>query len=211
MDANGGRRFRAGRIVICIRRSRVVLTPRRWRQALQAILQSDGGKKARFTRESSEETVKTIRAGNAGMFRRTCGDYAYVLSLFARKAAGELGRPAFPAPSDGRDLCKTRVEHAARMRKCDSSSLRAIAKQSSLVRDKILDCFVAPAQNCFAILSRAPRNDEDGCLKFESERRESLTPLPPAPPAPAVARASSGCVSPSWSRRSAQECRPRTR
>jgi hypothetical protein len=28
--------------------------------------QGDGGKKARFTRESSEETVKTIRAGNAG-------------------------------------------------------------------------------------------------------------------------------------------------
>ena len=25
---------------------------------------------------------------------------------------------------------------------------------------EILDCFVAPAQNCFAILSRAPRNDE---------------------------------------------------
>ena len=29
--------------------------------------QGDGGKKARFTRESAEETVKTIRAGNAGM------------------------------------------------------------------------------------------------------------------------------------------------
>jgi hypothetical protein len=26
----------------------------------------DGGKKARFTRESAKETVKTIRAGNAG-------------------------------------------------------------------------------------------------------------------------------------------------
>jgi hypothetical protein len=28
----------------------------------------DGGKKARFTGESTKETVKTIRAGNAGDF-----------------------------------------------------------------------------------------------------------------------------------------------
>jgi hypothetical protein len=33
------------------------------------------------------------------------------------------------------------------------------AKQSSVTK-KGLDCFVAPAQNCSAILSRAPRNDE---------------------------------------------------
>ena len=37
-------------------------------------LADDGGKKARLTGESTKETVKTIRAGNAGMFRRTCGD-----------------------------------------------------------------------------------------------------------------------------------------
>jgi len=48
------------------RRSRVVLTPRRWRQALWDDPQGDGGKKARFTRKSTKETVKTIRAGNAG-------------------------------------------------------------------------------------------------------------------------------------------------
>jgi len=29
---------------------------------------NDGGKKARFTRESAEETVKTSRAGNAGAY-----------------------------------------------------------------------------------------------------------------------------------------------
>jgi hypothetical protein len=33
------------------------------------------------------------------------------------------------------------------------------AKQSSFTTLGILDCFVAPAQNCFAILSQAPRND----------------------------------------------------
>jgi hypothetical protein len=34
----------------------------------------DGDKKARFTKESTKETVKTNRAGNAGLLRRTCGD-----------------------------------------------------------------------------------------------------------------------------------------
>ena len=28
-----------------------------------------------------------------------------------------------------------------------------------------MDCFVAPAQNCFAILSRAPRNDESSGMR----------------------------------------------
>jgi hypothetical protein len=41
------------------------------------------------------------RAGNAGMFRLTCGDYTCVLSFFARKAAGAAGtrhslRPLIP-------------------------------------------------------------------------------------------------------------------
>jgi hypothetical protein len=31
---------------------------------------------------------KTIRAGSAGLFRRTCSDYARVLSSFARETAG---------------------------------------------------------------------------------------------------------------------------
>jgi len=35
----------------------------------------DGGKKARLTRESAKETVKTIRAGKADCKRRTCGDW----------------------------------------------------------------------------------------------------------------------------------------
>jgi len=52
------------------RRSRVVLTPRRWRQvcgrrwkalAVLSRRACDGGKKARLTEESTKETVKTIR------------------------------------------------------------------------------------------------------------------------------------------------------
>src|ERR1700761_2059548 len=48
----------------------------------------DGGNKARLTRESAKETVKTNRAGKAGLFRRTCGDYARVLLLFRTRGCG---------------------------------------------------------------------------------------------------------------------------
>jgi hypothetical protein len=48
------------------RRSRVVLTPRRWCQLRETSSTRDGGNKARLTRESTKEAVKTDRAGNAG-------------------------------------------------------------------------------------------------------------------------------------------------
>jgi hypothetical protein len=40
-----------------------------------------------------------------------------------------------------------------------TSSLRAQRSNPESLRGDSLDCFVASAQNCFAILSRAPRND----------------------------------------------------
>jgi hypothetical protein len=40
-----------------------------------------------ITGESTKETVKTIRAGNAGCFGEARGDYARVLSIFAREAS----------------------------------------------------------------------------------------------------------------------------
>src|SRR5579872_6700773 len=49
------------------RRSRVVLTPRRWRQVCGDNPASDGGKKARLTRKSTKETVKTIARGMPGV------------------------------------------------------------------------------------------------------------------------------------------------
>ena len=47
------------------RRSRGVLIPRRWYQALKklTLLRGDGGKKARLTGETAKETVKTIAQG----------------------------------------------------------------------------------------------------------------------------------------------------
>jgi hypothetical protein len=70
MDADGGRRFySAGRDAVRIRRSRVVLMPRRWHQAGEdacAIRAGDGGKKARFTGKSAYKPLKPFACGNAG-------------------------------------------------------------------------------------------------------------------------------------------------
>jgi len=67
MDAFGA----ADERIIGGRRSRVVLIARRWYQVIDnaSHCAGDGGKKARLTRESAKETVKTIRAGKAGRFK----------------------------------------------------------------------------------------------------------------------------------------------
>jgi len=71
--------------------------------------------------ESTKQAVKTIRAGKAGSFRRTCGDYTRMLILFCMRGCGRVWRPAFPAPSvlqrTGLQF-KTRVDRAARSRSC---------------------------------------------------------------------------------------------
>jgi hypothetical protein len=72
------------------RRSRVVLTPRRWCQVSDDCFGNragDGGNKARFTGESTKETVQPSRrecrfAGSA------CSDLSRVLLSFAREAMG---------------------------------------------------------------------------------------------------------------------------
>jgi hypothetical protein len=58
----------------------------------------DGGKKARFTRESTKKTVNH-RAGNAVAFRLTCGDLSLCAFIFRTQGCGCGERPAFPAPS----------------------------------------------------------------------------------------------------------------
>jgi hypothetical protein len=59
----------------CERPSRVVPISRRWDQALRDVAQGDGGYQAGTPaahRGEHEAAVKTNRAGNAGLFRRTC-------------------------------------------------------------------------------------------------------------------------------------------
>ena len=50
-------------------------------------------------RGEREANRKTIRAGKAGVNRRTCGGLTRMLFHFACEAAGANGHPAFPAPS----------------------------------------------------------------------------------------------------------------
>src|ERR1700722_18717039 len=56
------------------RRRRVVLTPRRWRQVLEKQASwGRGWQESPVTRESAEETVKTIARGMPGDSGATCG------------------------------------------------------------------------------------------------------------------------------------------
>ena len=98
-----------------VRRSRVVLTPRCWRQVLRRCANPTGSgvpysqttvttKPGR--RGEREISRKTIACGNAGFFRWTCGDYARVFVFIHTRGCGCIGRPAFPTPSlfSGRTL-----------------------------------------------------------------------------------------------------------
>jgi hypothetical protein len=50
--------------------------------------------------ESTKETVKAIRAGNAGCLRCTCGDFSSCAFYFSHaRLRVRMSRPAFPAPS----------------------------------------------------------------------------------------------------------------
>jgi hypothetical protein len=94
------------------RRSRGVLIPRRWYQALKklTLLRGDGGNKARLSGETTKETVKTIARGMpdvSGVTVVTCLRAFY----FCTQGCGRSGRPAFPAPSDfgAKSRCTTRA------------------------------------------------------------------------------------------------------
>ena len=50
-----------------VRQSRVVLAPRPWRQACEKHLAGDGGKKRRFTGESTKQPLKPIARGKPVM------------------------------------------------------------------------------------------------------------------------------------------------
>jgi hypothetical protein len=69
------------------RRSRVVLTPRRWCQVGGGNSACDGVNKP-ITGEITKETVKTIARGMPGDFRCDRGDDTRVLSTLAHGAAG---------------------------------------------------------------------------------------------------------------------------
>ncbi len=82
------------------RRSRVVLTPRRWRQVSREFFpRSDGDKQARSPGRARRKPLKPLRR-ECRVFRCPRGDYARVLPYFRTRGCGRIARPAFPAPSD---------------------------------------------------------------------------------------------------------------
>src|SRR5450631_4422421 len=74
----------------CVRRSRVVLTPRRWCQVLKklTLLRDDGGKKARSPGRARSKPLKPLRReGRTASAEPVCS-CAFLLSEFARETAG---------------------------------------------------------------------------------------------------------------------------
>ena len=91
---------RADERCCCVRRSRVVLTPRRWRQVGGIISADDGDNKARSPGRARRKPLKPLRAGtpgDSGVLVYSCA----VLLLKRTRACGCHGHPAFPTPSLG--------------------------------------------------------------------------------------------------------------
>ena len=88
------------RALICGRRSRVVLTPRRWRQVGGSDSAGDGGKKARSPGRARNMLLKPSRAGMPGDPGATVVTNACAFYHCAR-GYGCIGHPAFPAPPLG--------------------------------------------------------------------------------------------------------------
>jgi hypothetical protein len=106
------------RALSCGRRSRVVLTPRRWRQVSQKYLRDDGGKKARSPGRARNKLLKPSRAGMPGDPGATVVTNACVLLPYTR-GCGCNGHPAFPTPSLGERISfKNSGARASRDREC---------------------------------------------------------------------------------------------
>src|SRR6202047_2320046 len=71
----------------CGRRSRVVLTPRRWRQVGGGNSADDGGKQARSPGRARRKPLKPLRR-ECRVNRCDRGDYARVLFLFCTRGCG---------------------------------------------------------------------------------------------------------------------------
>ena len=115
MDADGATDESTG----CGRRSRVVLTPRRWRQVGGINSAGDGGKRARSPGRARRKPLKPLRGECRAFSGVTVVTNARV-TYTPRAAAGASGarHSLRPLYREGRTVCKTRVLRAAGMRSC---------------------------------------------------------------------------------------------
>src|SRR6202035_1746906 len=87
------------RALSCGRRSRVVLTPRRWCQVpgKRKLFRGDGGQKARAP--GSARIIRKPLRGECRVIPVYPTNACAFLFYMAHAAIGRIGRPAFPAPS----------------------------------------------------------------------------------------------------------------
>jgi hypothetical protein len=108
--AASGTQARAGRMMLtCVRRSRVVLAPRRWRQVSRICLRNDGGKQARSPGRARSKPLKPLRR-EGRVFRWTCGDYTRVLSTLHARLRVQRA-PGFPCALCLRGWLMQRLGH----------------------------------------------------------------------------------------------------
>ncbi len=98
------------------RRSRVVLTPRRWRQVGGDDPSAMVAKKPGSPGRARRKPLKPFACGNAGLNRRTCGDYARVVFIFPTRGCGCACASGIPHALFGADeIGQTRAQRAAGM------------------------------------------------------------------------------------------------
>jgi hypothetical protein len=112
----------------CVRRSRVVLTPRRWCQVRgglvgptgrrQTISVDDGGKQARSPGRARRKPLKPLRAGTSGDSGVLVVTRVRSINTKCTRGRGCHGHPAFPTPSLGERSSTARAHRAARSRTC---------------------------------------------------------------------------------------------
>src|SRR5258705_8336265 len=137
-----------------VRRSRVVLTSRCWRQVLRVTSWSDGGKRA-VHRGELAISRKAIAQGRPECFRRTCMLVCVFAVCIGTRDRGCGAHPVFPAPSDkeegkedenlGRNAPRDR--EVTSIRHCERSE----AIHCRLMHGK-MDCFAALAMTVEAAI-----------------------------------------------------------
>ena len=108
------------------RRSRVVLTPRRWCQVSRSNPRDDGGKKARSPGRARRKLLKPLRAGMPGCSGGPVVTNARV--YYTPRAAAGASAPGIPHALAGGEFSITRAHRVAGMRRCIRASLRAIGR-----------------------------------------------------------------------------------
>src|ERR1700676_2862498 len=150
------------RALACGRRSRVVLTPRRWRQVSREFPRGDGGKKARSPGRARNKPLKPLRRECRIASAEPVCSCAFVLCTFAHETAGAARtrcslRPLFGGRGKflanlGRIQPRTR-EAVSRKRDVDAntpSSCPGLPRASITLHknlSKKMDCRVKPGND----------------------------------------------------------------